>query len=359
MTTAARFEIEYTRILDESGQVVEELPGFAADTDTLVRMYETMALTRAFDEKAIALQRTGRLGTYASSLGQEAVAVGLAAAMRVDDVLAPSFREHGAQIWRGVTLTELFLFWGGDERGNDFSGPRGDFPACIPVASQFPHAAGAAYAFQLRSEDRCAVVVGGDGSTSKGDFYEALNIAGAWRLPVVFVICDNAWAISVPRAEQSAAETLAQKAIAAGLPGEQVDGNDVLAVRDAVERALFRARAGEGATLIEALTYRLSDHTTADDASRYREPAMVSAHWSAEPLTRLRAYLVAADCWTKADEEALLAETRAEVDAAAAAYLAMQPQAPSTMFDHLYGEIPADLARQRAQAVDEMEATDA
>ncbi|MEQ9125329.1 MAG: thiamine pyrophosphate-dependent enzyme, partial [Alphaproteobacteria bacterium] len=263
------------RFIDVGGAAAAALPDFAADPAVLAGMYRAMARTRAFDEKAISLQRTGRLGTYASSLGEEAVAVGLAAAMREDDVLLPSFREHGAQLWRGVRPVELFLYWGGDERGSDFAVPRGDFPVCVPVASQFPHAAGVGYAFQVRGEDRAAVVVGGDGATSKGDFYEALNVVGAWRLPVVFVIANNAWAISTPRAEQTAAETLAQKAVAAGLPGEQVDGNDIVAVRDAVGQALARARAGDGGTLIEALTYRLGDHTTADDATRYREPAAV------------------------------------------------------------------------------------
>ena len=179
-----------------------------------------MVLTRAFDAKAVALQRTGRLGTYASSLGQEAVGVGLAAAMRPDDVLLPSFREHGAQICRGVTLKELFLYWGGDERGNDFAGPRQDFPNCVPVGSHAPHAVGVALAFRLRGETRAAVCVFGDGATSKGDVAEALNMAGVWKVPAVFVVNNNGWAISVPVAKQTAAATLAQKAAASGIAGD-------------------------------------------------------------------------------------------------------------------------------------------
>ena len=215
------------------------------DREALVGLYRAMVLARTFDAKAIALQRTGRLGTFPSGLGQEAVGVGLAAAMGRHDVFLPSFREHGAQIVRGVTLEELFLFWGGDERGNVFAGPVEDFPVSVPVGSHVPHAVGAALAFKLRREPRVAVAALGDGATSKGDFYEALNVAGVWALPVVFVVANNQWAISVPRASQTRAETLAQKAIAAGFDGVQVDGNDVIAVRQVVAEALDKARAGE------------------------------------------------------------------------------------------------------------------
>jgi 2-oxoisovalerate dehydrogenase E1 component alpha subunit len=263
-------------------------------------------------------------------------------------VLVPSFREHGAQLWRGVTPLELFLYWGGDERGSDFAGPREDFPVSVPVASHAPHAAGAALAFKLRREPRVAVCVFGDGATSKGDVAESLNIAGVWRLPAVFIVNNNGWAISVPRARQTAAETLAQKAIAAGIPGQQVDGNDVVAVRAVVGAAIERARRGDGASLIEALTYRLGDHTTADDASRYRDDAEATRHWPEEPVARLRTYLAAVGAWTKGDEEHLLEETAAEIEAAAQAYLATPAQDAGTIFDFTYAELPADLAAERA-----------
>jgi 2-oxoisovalerate dehydrogenase E1 component alpha subunit len=337
---------DITAFLDPAGQVVRALPDFAMDRETLVAMYAAMEKTRAFDTKAIALQRTGRLGTYASSLGQEATGVGVAFAMQAEDVLLPSFREHGAQLVRGVSLEELFLYWGGDERGNDFAGPRRDFPVCIPVASQFPHAAGVALAMVQKSEPGVAVAVAGDGATCKGDFYEAMNIVGAWKLPAVFVINNNQWAISVRRSDQTAAETLAQKSVAAGLPGEQVDGNDVIAVREAVGRALTHARAGDGGTLIECLSYRLGDHTTADDASRYREDDEVRPHWKEEPLARLRAYLTETFGWTKDEEEALLSSAQSEVDAAADRYLATDPEPPRAMLERLYAEIPANLLPQ-------------
>jgi pyruvate dehydrogenase E1 component alpha subunit len=346
-TRVASFEIGCTACLDAQGNPIGPLPPFAGDGETLRELYRAMVRARTFDAKAIALQRTGRLGTYASCLGQEAVGVGVASAMQADDVLLPSFREHAAQLWRGVTPQELLLYWGGDERGSDFQGPRRDFPVCIPVAAQFPHAAGVALAISLAGETSVAVAVGGDGATSKGDFYEALNVVGLWNLPAVFVINNNQWAISMRRREQTAARTLAQKAIAAGLPGEQVDGNDVIAVRGAVERALSRARSGEGGMLIECLSYRLGDHTTADDASRYRDEAEVRAHWKEEPLLRLRNYLIAGHGWSKDDEEALLRASAAEMEAAADAYLATGPQPAQAMFDYLFAVLPDDLAVQR------------
>jgi len=353
MTTIVEFAIHRTRFLDPDGSVLKRLPGFAESRSGLVALYRAMMLTRAFDAKAIALQRTGRLGTYASSLGQEAVAVGIGDAMHDDDVLLPSFREHGAQLCRGVTLMELFQYWGGDERGSDYAGPREDFPINVSVGGHVPHAAGVALALKLRGETRAAVCVFGDGATSKGDVYEAMNIAGAWHLPVVFVVNNNQWAISTPRAEQTAAKTLAQKAIAAGFDGEQVDGNDIIAVRHAASSAIDEARAGAGPHLIECLTYRLSDHTTADDASRYRDDAEVSRWWQKDPIARLRTYLTRNLDWQRKDEEALLQACNAEVEAAAEEYLNAEPQAPETIFDYLYANLPPELEAQRQKLFDQ------
>lgn len=350
--TVARFEIGWSRFIDPNGRAVRRLPDFARDPAELTALYRGMVLARSFDAKAVALQRTGRLGTFASALGQEAVSVGLAAAMHPDDVLLPSFSEHGAQLWRGVSLLELFLFWGGDERGNDFAEAREDFPVCVPGGTHAPQAVGVALAFKLRREARAAVCVFGDGATSKGDVAEALNIAGAWQLPAVFVINNNRWAISVPVAKQTAAETLARKGIAAGIASEQVDGNDVVAVREAVARAIQKARSGGGPHLIEALTYRLGDPTTAHDASRYRNDAEVSPRWAEEPISRLRHYLVRVRLWAKSDEERLLAETSAAIEAAAAAYLDTPRQSPEAMFDFTYASLPKALAAQRQTALD-------
>lgn len=350
LTPGATDEVGHFRVrrecfLDADAVVHGELPAFARDRDTVAALYQAMLDTRAFDEKAVALQRTGRLGTFASSLGQEAVGVGVASAMGPEDVLVPSFRDQSAQLWRGVTMDELLLYWGGDERGSDFSGPREDFPVSIPVASHVLHAAGVALAFKLRGERRSAVCLFGDGATSKGDFYEALNLAGVWRLPVVFVANNNRWAISVPSDAQTAAQTLAQKAIAAGIEGVQVDGNDVFAVRHVVEAALDRAESGP--TLVEALTYRLADHTTADDASRYRDDEDVSRHWKLEPVGRLRRYLTEHFDWTRDEEEGSLALARERVEAAASRYLEIPPLPVTAMFDHLYERLPADAEAQR------------
>lgn len=350
METIADFEVQYSQFLDPEGKPSSDIPELAKDTDELLDMYRHMTETRVFDTKAINLQRTGKLGTYASCLGHEATHTGIAAAMRADDVLAPSYREYGSMLYRGVTMDEILLYWGGDERGSDFSGPKQDYPFCVPIATQCLHAAGAAMAFQLRGEDRCAVSINGDGGTSEGAFYEAMNIAGARKLPVVFMVVNNKWAISLPIEQQTATQTLAQKAVAAGIPGIQVDGNDVIAVRHWVERALDRGRRGDGACLIEAVTYRLSDHTTADDASRYRKDDEVKTAWKVEPLIRLRQYLTDLGVWNDKKETALLEEAAAKVDLAVQKYL-NTPKAPiESMFDYMYAELPDFLLEQREHA---------
>jgi pyruvate dehydrogenase E1 component alpha subunit len=350
VTPVARFEVHHTRYLDEHGKATQPLPAAYADARSLIPFYRDLVLTRTFDARAVALQRTGQLGTFASSLGQEAVGAVVGRLMDPGDVLLPTYREAAAQLARGVTMTELFRYWSGDEAGSNFAGPRHDFPVCITIASQCGHAVGAAMAFKLRGEPRVAVCVQGDGATSKGDFYEAMNAAGAWKLPVIFVVINNHWAISVPRAAQTAAETLAQKAIAAGIPGEQVDGNDALAVADVFGRQLAAARAGRGPAMLEALSYRLHDHTTADDARRYRSDDEVRRAWAREPVARLRAYLTSTGAWTKDDEEQLLAECNARVQAAVEAYQHLPAPAPTAMFDHLYASLPQAYASQRAAA---------
>ncbi|HET8610675.1 MAG TPA: pyruvate dehydrogenase (acetyl-transferring) E1 component subunit alpha [Burkholderiales bacterium] len=351
MSIAARFEIHYSQFLDHHGKAVQPLPDFAQDPDALIPFYRAMVLMRAYDAKAIALQRTGQLGTYAPLLGQEAVNAAIGHAMRKDDVLVGTYRENGAQLLRGVAMRELFVYWGGDERGSAYSDQPHDFPMCVTIAAQATHAAGVGYAIRLRRQPRAVVCALGDGATSKGDFYEGLNAAGVWQLPLVFLVSNNQWAISVPRAHQSASQTLAQKAIAAGIPGEQVDGNDVIAVYHALHQALEKARDGGGPALVEALTYRLSDHTTADDASRYRSADDVAEQWQYEPIVRLRTYLENAGAWDKAREDALIRECAQEVQAQAQAYLDTPPPPLQQMFDYLYATLPAALAAQRATAL--------
>ena len=354
MTIAAKFEIEYLQYLDAEGkQVRDDLPEFAKDLGHMVELYKLMLSTRVFDAKSIALQRTGKLGTYASCLGHEAAHVGIGSAMRPEDVYAPSYREYGAQLYRGVQPREVYMYWGGDERGNDYQKEpaRHDFAWSVPIATQCLHAAGSALAFKIRGEKRVAVCTIGDGGSSKGDFYGAINIAGAQNLPLVAVIVNNQWAISVPRKIQSGAPTLAQKGIAAGLFSIQVDGNDIIAVRKAMEDALERARSGKGGSVIEAVTYRLGDHTTADDARRYRGEDEVKAAWTREPMLRLRTYLTNAKLWDEAQEKAWLEECGKLVDVEINAYLETKVQPVEAMFDYLYADPPPDLLAQRAAAI--------
>ncbi len=342
------FQLRRRQYLNADGELQTPLPAAISDQASLISLYRAMVSTRAFDAKAVSLQRTGRLGTFASSLGQEAVSVGTASAMGEKDILLPSYRETGALLLRGVRPVELLLYWGGDERGSNFGLARRDFPISVPVGSQAAHAAGVAYAFQLRNQSNVAVCMMGDGATSKGDVYEALNFAGIWKLPVVFVISNNQWAISVPVNKQTSTTTLAQKAISAGIYSEQIDGNDVIAVWASVEDAISMARRGKGASFIEAVTYRLSDHTTADDSSRYRSDEDVSQHWKLEPISRLRNYLVRNNLWGKQMEEDLANEVRIEVEASVAKFLEFGAPRPESMFDHLYETLPTCYEKYRA-----------
>lgn len=352
MSTVATFEIEYLQYLGQDGRLVrEDLPEFARDRRNLVELFKQMLLVRTFDTKAVALQRTGKLGTYASCLGHEAAHIGIGSAMQYDDVFAPSYREYGAQFMRGVKPRDVLMYWGGDERGNDFSGPPHDYPWCVPIATQCLHAAGAALAFKLRGEPRVAVTCVGDGGSSKTDTYAAINSAGAYSLPFVLCIINNQWAISVPRNAQTGAKTLAQKGLAGGLDCVQVDGNDIIAVRAAMDHALKRARNGHGGSVLELVTYRLSDHTTADDARRYRDDAEVKAAWEREPMSRLRTFLINDGMWSEAEEAAWKEECGKRVDEEVNAYLETKVQPVEAMFDYLYAELPADYEAQRADAI--------
>ncbi|MFC6633837.1 pyruvate dehydrogenase (acetyl-transferring) E1 component subunit alpha [Microbulbifer taiwanensis] len=353
MHLLASFDIARLQYLDEEGRATQALPDFATP-DTLQSLYRQMTLARLVDDRAVKLQRTGQLGTYPSSLGQEAIGVGGGGALEKDDVYCPYYRETGALLERGVEIEEILAIWGGDERGQDYRHARQDLPLCIPIATQLLHAAGVAFALkykreQLNEPNRVAVSCAGDGATSRGDFYEALNLAGVWRLPVVFVVNNNQWAISVPHAAQTASKTVAQKAIAAGIPGLQVDGNDVIAVRAAVADAVARARDGEGPTLIEATSYRLCDHTTADDAGRYQPPGEVEEAWRREPLSRLGNYLRGEGLWGDAQEEELQRELAEVMEKALRSYTERPRDRDTAMFDHLYAELPEAFVEQYQQ----------
>lgn len=347
MKIVDRFEVPYYQYLNEASEISADAPALAKDTKALLHLYRFMVLVRTMDAKAIALQRTGKLGTYPSTRGQEGVFVGVGNAMDKKDIFVPYYRDMGSMIQRGVSMAQILLYWGGDERGNHNASESEDFPFSVPVGSQPLHAAGAAYAINYHKEKRAVVSMCGDGATSQGDFYEAMNVSGIWKLPVVFVICNNQWAISVSREVQTAAHTLAQKAIAAGIPGEQIDGNDVIAVTYRTKEALKRARENKEASVLEMVCYRQHDHTTADDASRYEPKNLREEEWKKEPVTRMRRYLEKLGVWNEAEEQKLQAECASEVDAAVKEYLATPPQPVESMFDYLYAELPKAYEAQR------------
>lgn len=353
MTTVAKFEINYLRYMDETGTFVsKELPPeFAQDIDTLKGLYRDMCLIRVLDQKAYALQRTGKMGTYPAATGQEAIGVGFGSAMNKEDVLVPYYRGQASMIQHGVRMEEVLLYWGGDERGCDYQDAKEDFPIAVPIATQLLHAAGIAKAMQMRGEKRCVFTEIGEGGTSEGDFYEALNVAGIWNLGVVFIINNNQWAISVPSEIQTNCETYAQKAIAAGIDCIQVDGNDIVAVKAASERAAEKARNGGGPTVIECISLRLCDHTTADDATRYRPEGELDEGWTKEPILRLRRYLESKKAWTEEDENKMTEELTQEVQTAVDNYLNTPVDEPQAMFDSLYAELPERTLAQRDIAI--------
>ena len=354
MKTIAHFDIQYTQFLDDAGKLTQALPAWANDPETLVTLYRNMVLARVFDAKAIALQRTGKMGTYAPIHGQEAIGTAMGHAMKKEDVLVPYYRDYAAQIQRDVKMSEIYLYWGGDEQGSNFKHNKEDLPLCVPIASQCLHAAGVAFAMKYRQQKRVAVCAIGDGGTSEGDFYEALNVAGDWNLPVVFVINNNQWAISVPLSKQTRTETLAQKAIAAGFEGVQVDGNDIIATRDVLGNAIEKARTGGGPTLVEAMTYRLCDHTTADDAGRYQPKEEVEEAKKHEPIGRFKRFLMTEKHWDEAKEAAWQESCAQQVQKAVEEYVNAPLQPIESMFDYHYATLPDYLIEQRAQAMEEI-----
>ncbi|MBA3580943.1 MAG: thiamine pyrophosphate-dependent dehydrogenase E1 component subunit alpha [Gammaproteobacteria bacterium] len=352
--SVAHFNINFIQYLNEDGQLCAEAPAFCHDKILMLSLYRAIKLLHLFDLKVLNLHRAGQMGTYTGTLGQEAVGIGAASCLTDNDVFVPYYRSAPDLYWRGVKLHEILMYWGGDERGSDFADPRliNDFPIPIVIASQLLHAAGVASAIKLRQQkNRAVLTLVGDGGTSEGDFYEALNVAGAWQLPLVIIINNNRWALSEPNTRQTACQTLAQKAIAGGIEGVQVDGNDVIAMRAVTEAALAKARAGGGATLIEALTYRLCAHTTIDDATRYVASEELDQAWQREPLKRLKTWLITNEMLDAAQDANLEIECRAEVEREVEIFLNMPIQAPTAIFDFLYAELPERLLSQRDDVI--------
>ncbi len=340
-------DIDMFQILSEDGKIVntKEMPQLK--NEFIKQMYEAMVFARVFDDVALKLQREGRMLTYASMLGQEASQIGSALAMEKNDWFVPSFRENGVYVTRGYPMDMLYQYWAGDERGMKIPEDMNALPVAIPVATQIPHATGIAWANKLLGKKSVVVSYFGDGATSKGDFHEALNFAGVFNLPCVFICQNNQWAISVPLTRQTASETIAQKALAYGIEGVLVDGNDVFAVYKVVKDALDRARAGKGATLIECLTYRLENHTTADDWKKYRDPAEVEKWKQKDPIARLKKYMMEEGLLNETYEAMVLGDAKTTVSEAVKKFEAETPPTPLEMFKNVYAELPPEIEEQR------------
>lgn len=318
-------------ILDATGTVDEALMPRLSDAD-IRKMFELLTLSRFFDQRALSLQREGRMGTYASILGQEAAQVGSAFALERKDWVFPSFREMGVHIAMNYPLHLLYQYWAGDERGLRTPEDLNIFPICISVGTHIPHATGAAMAAKYRRDNHAVVTYFGDGATSKGDFHEGFNMAGVFKLPVVYICQNNQWAISVPREQQTAAATLAQKAYAYGFDGIQVDGNDIFAVYKATKDALVKARVGEGPTFIECFTYRMAHHTTADDSTRYRQEKEVELWKSKDPILRLKLFMQKRGLWSAEYQAEVDKKSKALIDEAVQRAEAAPPPKPEDMF---------------------------
>lgn len=340
------FKKQILSVLDKDGNFKQEFKSPFNDSE-LKDLFRLMIFTRLADQKALAMQRQGRMGTYAPVMGQEASQIGSAKALQQEDWLIPSYRETGALITRGIPLHHIYLYWIGNEMASRWEKKFNALPMSVPVGSQSLHAVGIAWACKLRQKKAAALVYFGDGATSTGDVHEAMNFAGVFHLPVVFFCQNNQYAISVPRRSQSAAETLAQKASAYGYHGLQVDGNDLFAVHLAVSEALEKARNGGGPTFVESLTYRLGPHTTSDDPTRYREEKELELWKPLDPLIRVRCYLEKKGLWTSAWEEKVTEESRNEIEQEVSEAENAPPPKPEEIFEYTFSGLTPDLTEQR------------
>jgi pyruvate dehydrogenase E1 component alpha subunit len=342
------YHVDYLSILDEDGNADQDLEPEIPE-DLLLKLHRAMLRGRRFDERLLSLQRQGRIGTFPPIKGQEAAQLGAVALLRSSDWMAPSFRETAAELWRGKSMERVILSFGGFNEGGLVEENRNDLPVAVPVGSQILHAVGIAWAIQYRQKDDVAMTFFGDGATSEGDFHEGMNFAGVYQIPVVFVCQNNQWAISVPRSKQTRSKTLAQKALAYGIPGIQVDGNDILAVYSAAQEAVERARSGGGPSMIECVTYRLMMHTTADDPKRYRTEEEVQEWEKKDPLPRFQKYLIAKGMLSDEKIEGLESEIKAEIQEAVEKTEGQMETLgdPLDMFEHAYAEMPPNLLEQR------------
>ena len=339
------------QVLAENGRARPELEPKLPPSD-LQKLYALMATTRAADLKALKLQRQGRMGTFAPSLGHEACQVGSAFALQRKDWVFPYFRDLGTYITLGLPLKNYFLYWMGNEEGMRIPADLNIFTISVPVGSQLPHSVGCALAMKYRKEQAAVVAYFGDGATSEGDFGEALNFAGVFKTPNVFICFNNQYAISTPVRRQTAAKTIAQKAIAYGFDGIRADGNDVLAMYALTREALEKARTGGGPTLIEAFTYRMGNHTTSDDASRYRMEAEVKDWSRRDPIERFRRYLRDKGLWDESFEDHVQKEAEDLINKAIEEAESTPPPRPEDLFIHTYKDMTPELNDQLAELRD-------
>ncbi len=338
---------EMFAVLDKDGKVINKDEEPDIDDETLLKMYRTMVLARVADVKALQFQRQGRMLTFAPVQGQEACQIGPMAASDTKDWLVPAFREAAAMLYKGVTLEQSYLYWYGNERGSQFDEGVNVLPVNVPIGSQVNHAAGIAYASKILEKGESVFTYIGDGGTSHGEFHEGVNFGAVYDVPMITIIQNNQYAISTPRAQATKAKTLAQKAIAYGIPGIQVDGNDVLAMYRVAQEALKRARNGEGPTLIEAFTYRLGPHTTSDDPSIYRSDEEVEEWKTKDPLIRFRKYLSNKKLWNQEKEDKLQEEMKQYVIKTFKKVEKTGQYGPDDVFDFNYETMPKDLKKQK------------
>ncbi|MDP6642270.1 MAG: pyruvate dehydrogenase (acetyl-transferring) E1 component subunit alpha [Candidatus Nanoarchaeia archaeon] len=340
-----QFNVEFLSVLDEKGKVDSKLMP-KLNGENIKKMFELMKLTRILDEKALKLQREGRLGTYASCLGQEATHIGSAFALGKEDFVFPSFREQGVYLSRNIPIDQYLAYWKGDERGMKFTKDANIFTVSIPVGSHMLHAMGYSWACKIKKESRAVITYFGDGATSEGDFHEAMNFASVFEVPLVFICQNNQYAISLPVNKQTKAQTIAQKAIAYGMYGIRVDGNDVFAMYRATKEALERAKKGKP-TLIEALTYRRGDHTTSDDSKKYRTDREVNQWKKKDPIDRLRNYMSSKKLWAQDYEDELDKKFNEEIDEAVKKMESLEAPKREEIFNYMYSELTDNLKEQQ------------
>ncbi len=349
----ARFSLSYLQVLDEKGKADSKQDPKLSD-DELLKLYYYMKLARRTDERLLKLQRQGRLGTLPVCIGQEAASAGSALALEEDDWFVGAYRELAGRLMRGEEPLQSMLVYNGYEEGNISEKTKNLTPITVILGSQLPHAVGIAYAMKLRGEERAVLSFHGDGAASEGDVHEAMNFASVWQTPNVFLVQNNQWAISTPLNKQMHSRSVAQRGFAYDMPTIQVDGNDALAVYKATKEALDRARKGEGPTLIEALTYRLLMHTTADDPKKYRKEEEVEPWIAKDPLVRFKAYLVARSLWDDDKEEAQEAEIKEKIDASVKEYESIGEVKMDAPFDYTFGSEVPQLEEQRQEFLTEM-----